>query len=56
MTNKEVINRMPERPRYQIIHVSYKDDDGIISHLEYETIVNAIINLSLQFHGGILEG
>lgn len=45
MTNKEVINIMPERPHYQIIHVSFKDDDVIISHLEYETIINAIINV-----------
>lgn len=44
MTNKEVINIMPEHPHYQIIHVSFKDDD-VISHLEYETIINAIINV-----------
>lgn len=45
---------MPEHPRNQMIRVSNKDDDVLLSNLEYE-IINAVINVSLHLHGGSIR-
>lgn len=41
-------------PHNQMKHASNKDDEVLLSHLEYETIINAVINVRLQLHGGML--
>ncbi len=45
---------MPDHPHNQRIRVSNKDDDVLLSHVEY-AIINAVKNVSLHLYGGSIR-
>lgn len=45
---------MPDHPRNQMIRVSNKHDDVLLSHVEY-AIINAVKNVSLHLYGGSIR-